>query len=479
MSLLAENAENSSVKSDSYTKIVWTLAWPVVAVNSLQVVNILFDRLFIGSLPASALTGHGGATTVMFLMFSLAVALGTGTTAIVSRAFGAGTRTEFRRANRQGFRLSVVSGFLFAILTWFGAAPVAAAVLPATDLDAQLQMVRFIQTYSIGLPAIFVIQCLAGSLRGVGDTKSPMVITSMQIVLHLIFNYLLIFPPRQMGFFTLPGANMGLSGAGLALSLSAWVAALVYTPFVGRTPLGPVSKFKLPDHDWVVRILKVALPACVMSVLRVLSLTAFTLTLKQVPDGSTAIAAMSIGFAIESVMFMPSFGLSVAAGALVGQSLGMKDPIRAEKIGWTAAHWAGAVTLALCGPIYFFSFQIADLLVDGKLGIITEAAALLRWLCLTEVFFAYAMVLLGAMQGAGDTVRPLWITVFALWFLRVPLAFFLALPAGFVILGPIVSPFGAGMGAAGAWIAMSSTQLVQGVLSAIAWQFGKWKTTKV
>lgn len=60
-----------------------------------------------------------------------------------------------------------------------------------------------------------------------------------------------------------------------------------------------------------------------------------------------------------------------------------------------------------------------------------------------------------------------------------PLAFFLALPAGFVILGPIVSPFGAGMGAAGAWIAMSSTQLVQGVLSAIAWQFGKWKTTKV
>jgi putative MATE family efflux protein len=415
----------------------------------------------------------------MFLMFSLAVALGTGTTAIVSRAYGANTRTEYRKASRQGFRLSVVSGFLLAVVTWFTAWPIAQAILPAKDVDAMAEMVHFIQMYAVGLPAIFVIQTVAGSLRGVGDTKSPMVISSAQIVLHVLFNFLLIFPARSANGFTIPGANMGLGGAGLALSLSATLAAVVYVPFVGRTLLGPVGGFELPSKDWVTRILRIAIPAGVMSVLRVLSLTAFTLTLKLVPDGSTAIAAMGIAFAIESVMFMPSFGLSVAAGALVGQSLGMKDPGRASKLGWAAAHWAGFVTLCLCGPIFFAAPAITDALLEGKAGIAAQAALLMRYLCVTEIFFAYAMALLGAMQGAGDTVRPMWITVIALWVLRVPLAFILAIPTGLPVIGGLMMPWGLGKGAEGAWMSMSITQLVQGVLSIGAWQLGRWKTMKV
>jgi Na+-driven multidrug efflux pump len=101
------------------------------------------------------------------------------------------------------------------------------------------------------------------------------------------------------------------------------------------------------------------------------------------------------------------------------------------------------------------------------------------YLCSTEIMFAYAMTLIGAMQGAGDTVRPMWISIIALWGLRVPLALFLALGKGAALAPWLVLPFGAGWGATGAWFAMSFTQGVQGLLCIFAFRQGAWKTKKV
>jgi putative MATE family efflux protein len=464
-------------------RVVWALAWPAVALNSLQVVNTLLDRAFIGHLPTSSLTAHGGSMNIMFLMFSLAMALATGSTALVARAFGAGEKREFRKASRQSISLAIVFGLLTGAITCLFSYSFGGAILPAEDHDAIGLMGKFLFAYGMGLPAIYVIQTLAGCLRGIGDTKSPMVISGFQILLHISLNYLLIFPPHQFLGISLPGADMGLIGAATALSISAWVAAITYLFYSARTPLGALYKIPFPDLGWAWRILRISIPAGVMSILRVFSLTAFTLVLAVVPDGSVAIGAMTVGFAIESIMFMPAFGLSSAAGALVGQSLGMQKPERAERLAWTAAHHAALVTLALVLPIYLGADGIATVLLGGKAEVVAQASSLLRYLCLTEVFFAYAMVMLGSMQGAGDTTHPMWITVFALWGLRVPLALFLAVPAGqvlFTFFGtPVSTPIGAGMGATGAWISLSVTQAIQGILSIIAFRHGAWKLKKV
>jgi len=465
---------------ENATRIIWRLAWPAVALNSLQVVNNLLDRLFIGHLDGSAMTAHGGAINVMFLMFSLAFSLGTGATALVSRAFGAGIRVEYRRASRQAFRLAAILGVLLGILTALLAVPASHAIIPADDPEAIRQMSAFVAIFGAGIPAMCMILTLAGCLRGIGDTRSPMVISGVQILFHILLNAVLIPTHTDLGSFRLPGAGLGLSGAAIAMSASAWMAAAIYIPYVGKTPLGPVMQLALPNPDWARRILRVAIPAAVMAAMRVLSLTVFTFALARVPNGSDAIAAMSIGFAIESIMFMPSFGLSVAAGALVGQSLGAQNPERAAKLGWWAGHWSGIVTLVLCVPIFLGADAIVAGLVNANEPVIREQAALLiRYLCVTEILFAYSMVLIGAMQGAGDTVRPLWITLFSLWGLRVPLAWFLALKTGQSVGAGMVMPVGLGMGAAGAWMAMTTTQAVQGILSMAAFAKGDWKYKKV
>jgi Na+-driven multidrug efflux pump len=135
--------------------------------------------------------------------------------------------------------------------------------------------------------------------------------------------------------------------------------------------------------------------------------------------------------------------------------------------------------LFLSVPIFILAPQIVGFLVEGKEGIAYQSVFLLRCLCVTEFTFAYSMVLMGAMQGAGDTVRPLWITVFSLWGLRVPLAAVLALPAGFKLAGYFPIPIAFGFGTAGAWAAMSFTQAVTGAISIVAFRAGHWKTEQV
>ena len=393
----AAPAENR--KKENALRVVWTLAWPVIVLNALQVVNTLVDRFFIGHLDAASLTGHGGATNVMFLAFSLAVALAAGPTAIVSRAFGAENPKEVRAASGQSLRASMYVGFAVAALIYFGAGLASRAVLPAKDVAAIAQMTDFTRVYALGIPATFMVQTLAASLRGIGDTKSPMVLSGGQIALHIGLNVLLI--PR-----------MGLVGAAVALSVSGWAAALIYILYGARTPLETRPPVLPPAPAWTLRLLKIAVPAAVMSTLRVASLTAFTVVLALGPGASEAIAAMTTAFAIESVLFAPAFGLSAAAGTLVGQSLGMEDPRRAERLAWTCVGFALVCVLVFILPVALFTPQIATALLGNKPEIVTQAVQLIRFLCCTELLFCAAMVLFGAMQGAGDTVRPLWISIY-------------------------------------------------------------------
>lgn len=453
------------VEHESAARIVWALAWPAVALNSLQVVNNLLDTGFVGRLDASSMTAHGASVVVLFLMFSIVFALGTAATALVSRAYGANEMAEVRTANAQCLSFSALGGLLLTLIAAGLAIVVPPVLLPADDPHAMVLMTRFLLAYSLSLPALQIVQVLAGSLRGIGDTKSPMVISGLQILLHMTFNFLFIFPPHRVAGIAVPGMGWGLPGAGVAFTISAWVAALVYMAFGKRTLFGSLWRLVKPTWSWIVRIVRIAAPASVMGVLRVGALAAFMAVLKYVPDATQAIAAVRGGFTIESIMFMPGMGLSLAAATLVGQSLGMKRPDRAERLGWTAGHHAGAVIFALCVPIFLGADAIAGTLVIGKPLIAHEMATLIRFMCVTETLFGYSMVMNGAMQGAGDTVRPMWITVISLWLLRVPLAWLLALPLH--------------MGASGAWLSMALTQGVAGLLGMWFFKQGAWKTYKV
>jgi putative MATE family efflux protein len=459
---------NDSKPAENLAKALWTLSWPVVTLNLLNVVNALLDRFFIGTLPRAALTAHGAAVSVIFMLFSLAFSVGIGAGAIISRAYGAKDYDEVKRGADQAVRVSVYVGLGLGLIAALTAPLAAKLILPATSVEAQTMMVQFLLAYSVGLPAMCINQTLAAALRSIGNSVAPMFLAGIQVPVNIALNYVLVYHFR-----------LGLLGAGISLSASVIVSLFCYFLYARRSVLQAHISLKPPSLEWFTRILKISMPSGFQAILRTLSLLVFTLVLSSLNNGEAAIAAMTTGFAIEMIMFAPAFGISAAVSALVGQSLGAKDPKRAESIGWIGAMVAFLIAAVVSAPIYFAVPSFAHSLVGSKPDVQSELVSIVRFLCVTEPLFCLAMVLNGGLQGAGETKHPLWISIISLWLMRVPLAAILALSAGSPLLLGINLPIGLALGAKGAWIAMSVTQGVQGFLCGFSWRKGHWKVVKV
>ena len=242
----------------SANRIVWDLAWPIIALNSMQVINRLLDTRFISSLGQSALNASGASQSVLFFLASMGIALGVGVTALVSRFYGANEVPDLVKAARQSTGLSLLFGVAIAVLGYLTLPWICSLYVDPTS-PAYNEMLRYLGAVMVGIPAFYIFNSLAASLRAISDTKTPMVVSGIQIVLHIILNYVLIFPPSTFLGMTLPGANMGIAGAGWAFSISAWAAALMYFPASGRSILGATWKLQFPEWHWVVRTLRISL----------------------------------------------------------------------------------------------------------------------------------------------------------------------------------------------------------------------------
>src|SRR5689334_17656446 len=206
MAVAAEALEKGALRENA-TKVVWALAWPVVALTSLAVINNLLDTGSVGRLEPAAITAQGASIAVVFLLVQVSMALSTAATAIVSRSYGAGEVHEARFANLQCLSLSLAIGVLLTLVCAGMAVVMPHALIPADNREAMRLMTTYVAIYGLSLPAQHIVQVFAGSLRGAGDTKSPMFFSGLQILLHMTFNFLLIFTSRRLGVLTFPSAN--------------------------------------------------------------------------------------------------------------------------------------------------------------------------------------------------------------------------------------------------------------------------------
>lgn len=453
----------------SYHRIVWNLAWPAIALNTLQSANSLLDRKFLDLVGPSALAASGAAFSFVFLLFALAMALGTGATALVSRFYGADENLNMVKATRQSISLGVAVGTVAGAFAWFAAPWVASAFLDAAkDPLAYQYAIDYLRPVAIAMPALYTFNTLASCLRAVGDTKTPMYVSGAQILLHIALNFLLIFPTREVSMFgssfTMPGFGLGVAGSGISFAISAWFAMLVYFIVSDRTILGKSWKLQVIEAFWAARLTKIALPAAGQNMIRVGSMVLFMLALRHTDESSDALGAMSISLAIESIAFMPVFGFMIAASALVGQSLGMKDPTRAERLAWAATNQGVLLMVGMGLVLFFFADPLSSVFVSDP----DQRYLVMRFLqiiAITEPLFGYAMVLTGAHQGAGDTVRPTWVALISNIGIRVVFVWVFAVWMGLNTIA--------------AWWVMSFSQAVQGLLMIYIFKQGRWKEQKV
>jgi Na+-driven multidrug efflux pump len=173
-----------------------------------------------------------------------------------------------------------------------------------------------------------------------------------------------------------------------------------------------------------------------------------------------ALASITNGLRIESIIFLPAFALNMTAAVLVGQNLGAGKPDHAAQLGWRIS-FAGAALFSLIAAVIFFMAEPCAALLSKDPLVVAETARYLKLNMLSEPFMALSMILGGGLQGAGDMRGSMMVIVVGMWFIRLPLA---------VVLGLLL-----GYGAPGVWMAMVISMIVQGMLMAVRFYRGKWK----
>ncbi|MBB6048713.1 MATE family efflux transporter [Armatimonas rosea] len=449
-------------------KGVFLVAMPSVAMMLVQTFNGFLDRFFVSKLGPEAIAAVTICTSWMWLILAAAMAVSTGTTALVGRFIGAGKTGDSEHAARSlhdaasATRQSIVLSLLISVVV--GGILIAfrhpLMVLQGLDAHALPLAEPYLLVLALGQPVQFLVMILGGVFRGLGDTTRPFYVTLGSVAVHAVGNAILI--PR-----------IGIVGGALALIASQVLALALTVYFLRRSPVaaGLGGPWRL-DTTWAWRILKIGLLAALQQLIRVGSMLVFQGMLARSAAGSAAVAALGVGLLFESIAFMPGFGYSIASSAFVGQNLGAGNVKRANAGAW-AATWQAIAVMSVMGVVcYVFAQPFAQIFLqhgtdsaqnDRADETLRLAVAYLKIAALSEPFLALGMGLVGALQGAGETLSPTLLTAVAMIVVRLPLAWYL------------LNHFGLN----GAWWAMSLSTMLQGVLVVIVFRQGRWRTVRV
>lgn len=435
-------------------QLFW-LALPVLGEQLLILGVGQFDTFLAGQISRTATAAVGIASYVGWLatlMFSL---VGTGTTALVSRSWGAQDRTSANHLFNQSVPLAFLIGLVAQILIWC-AAPSLATFQNQTGLAHEIT-VNFLRMDAISHPFSSLTLVGAAALRGVGDMRSSLLIMLLVNVLNVILSSCLVF---GFGMIEPWGVNGIVTGTVISRIIGGMLMLVMLLR--GRSGLQMhVSEMRCRWNS-VVRILKIGLPAVVDSACQWIGHFLFLAIIARLGSGDRGqaiFAAHYIGMEVEALTYLPAVAWGTASASLIGQSLGAGNQARAGQIGHLAVLQCGLLTVCATLFYYLFADQIYQVMSLDPL-VRQMGAPALRFLSLFQVPLVMAIIYIFSLRGAGDTRTPMLFTIGSTLCIRVPVAYW----CGIVMGGGLI----------GAWTGMVVDNSVRGVLATYRYSRGNW-----
>ncbi len=447
--------EHDYTKGSLRTAIL-LLAVPMILELSLESVFAVVDIFFVSRLGANAIATVGLTESAITIVYSVAIGLSTAATAIVARRVGEKNPEAAAHAGAQVLLLACIitavlsiAGFVFAadILRIMGASP---------DVVREGSIfTRIMLGSSVVIILLFLIN---GIFRGAGNAAMAM----RSLWLASIINIFLC-PMLINGYGPFP--ELGLKGAAIATAIGRGCGVLYQCIYLFRGKGG--IKIKLPHFTWdapiIKSLIKVAWPATLQFII---ASGSWIVLAKLVADTGGTDASAGYQLAIRNLVFfiLPAWGLSNAAATLVGQNLGAGQPERAGK----------SVMLCTMYNVVFMAFvTILFVCFSGPvISIFTKDAAIqhfgaqsLQIVGTGFIFYGVGIVMMQALNGAGDTRTPTIINFVCFWLFQIPLAYLLAK--------------GLDMGPKGAFIAVPVAETGIAVAAYILFKKGNWKKVKV
>lgn len=431
------------------------LSVPMVLEMSMESLFAVVDVFYVSRVSADAVATVGITESMLMIVYTVALGLGIGAMAVVSRRTGEKDEEGAAQAAAQSIALGLLVALGIGVFGYFNAERLL-RLMGATPsmISSSLGYTKVMFAGNATVTLLFLNNAI---FRGVGDPAIAMRMLWLGNAINIAVCPLLIF---GIG----PFPQLGVAGAALGTNIGRGTAVLtqLFMLTSGRSRIHIVRRHMrvIPSVMWNV---------CRLSgsgFLQILIDTSSYIGLIRVLStfGSDALAGYTIAFRTMMFALMPAWGLGNAAATMVGQALGAKKPDRAEISVWTAAKY-NAVVLGAVGVLFLVLAPAIVAIYTNDPAVAPYATDCLRIVSAGFVFFAYGMVLTQAFNGAGDTWTPTWMNLGCFWFWQIPLAWLLAIHWR--------------MGPHGVFIAMTVAFSTLAIIGSVMFRRGSWKTRQV
>jgi putative MATE family efflux protein len=416
----AVRGSHQDFTTGSLNRAILLLAIPMVLEMVLESLFAVVDVFWVGRVGANAVATVGLTESLMLLIFAIGMGLSLSTTAMVARRIGEkdpeGGAVAGVQAIIIGLAVSVLLGIpalMFApdLLHLMGASP---EIVATGSGYARI---------ALGGSGVVLLLFLNNAIfRGAGDAAIAMRLLWVSNIINLILDPCLIF-----GWGPFP--KLGVTGAALATFTGRGIGVLYqfYRLRKGTERIRVLRRQIRVDLEVILRLLRVSLTGIFQFMIAQTSWIGLVRIVSTF--GAAALAGYTIAIRIVIFAILPSWGLSNAAATLVGQNLGAKQPERAETSVWRTGVY-NMIFLGCVGIVFvLLAPQIVHIFTRDP-AVVPLAVSALRIVSTGNIGYAYAMVMLQAFNGAGDTVTPTIVNFFGFWVFEIPLAYWLAIHQG-------------------------------------------------
>jgi putative MATE family efflux protein len=444
------NGEQRDYTQGKLSKAIILLAIPMILEFGLESVFAVVDMFFVSKLGPHAIASVALTESVISMVYSVAIGLSTAATAVVARRIGEKNPDGASHAGAQSLIIALLASLVISIAGVYFAGNIL-SLMGADDRVVKEGAIftRIMFGSSLSIMLLFLIN---GIFRGAGDAamamKSLWLASLLNIILCPIFIYF-----------------WGLKGAAIATAVGRTGGVLYqsYHLFKGRGIIRMRISHFHSDLKLLKSIVTIAWPATLQFII---SSCSWIILARLVAEtgGTSALAGYQIALRNFVFFILPAWGLSNAAATLVGQNLGAKNPVRAEQSVFMTAKYS---TLFMGTVMFVFVF-----LAEPIIRIYTRDAAVIhfgtlamRWIGSANIFYGMGMVMIQALNGAGDTRTPTRISFICFWMFQIPLAYILAVSFHLKATGTFIA------------IPVAET-----ALALMAWYYfrkGKWKSIKI
>lgn len=437
-------------------KSIFLLAIPMIVEMGMESIFAIVDIYYVSMLnDSNAVAAVGYTESVLSILYSLAMGLGMGATAIVARRVGENDRAGASVAAVQAIYLALGVAFVisvFGIIYYKEVLTLMGASEAVVSSSSSYALWMFGGNYTVTL--LFLNNAV---FRGAGNAAIAMKALLLANVLNIILDPIFIF-----GFGPIP--SMGVEGAAIATNIGRGVGVIFQLYFL----LGAKSIIKINWNNLTLRaaIILNVIKVSGGSILQFIIGSASWIFLMRVMStfGDEAVAGYTIAIRVFIFTLLPAWGLANAGATLVGQNLGAQQPDRAEAAVWRAAYYNSFFMAFVMIVFLIFAPQIISIF-STEAKVLEYGVQALRYVSLGYIFYGYGMVVAQGLNGAGDTYTPTILNVFGFWVFQIPFAY--------------VSAIYFGLGAKGVFLAIVLAETLMAIAAIIIFRRGKWKTVKI